>query len=397
MGQADLWLGVILLGVVAVMEGWALVQPGSYLWVLRFDALALPLIATGVVVLLLGVRALVVFWAPLLFLALAWPLPTAAAVELTSGPVTRLTSTLVELSLAPLPWAPETVREGSDLLLHIDGIRGAVDVAVTSACSGLSGLLGFFLVGMAVLYLFDGRLRSRVAWLVAGLALVLLLNAVRILGLVGVASLFGAHLALDVLHPVVGMVVLNVALIVMLLVAGRFGLVRRPDPSARERQPAARRRWPAAPADPSDPAPGGRPRHPDKPARCAEPADGAGRADLPERRSIEHPLALRESPGCVRARLCDAVRDGAALGPPVLRCGLALESFRAGVPQHRGPDRVGGRPRHELACQSSVRTQSCPATGSTSRTSARVAPSSWATASWSSRSSSRWRAAHGTW
>jgi len=228
MGQADLWLGVILLGVVAMMEGWALVQPGSYLWVLRFDALALPLIATAVVVLLLGVRSLVVFWAPLLFLALAWPLPTAAAVELTSGPVTRLTSTLVQLSLAPLPWAPETVREGTDLLLHVDGLRGDVDVAVTSACSGLSGLLGFLVVGVAVLYLFDGRLRSRAAWLVAGLVLVLLLNVLRILGLVGVASFFGAHLALDVLHPVVGMVVLNVALVAMLLVAGRFGLVRRP-------------------------------------------------------------------------------------------------------------------------------------------------------------------------
>ena len=48
-------------------------------------------------------------------------------------------------------------------------------------------MLGFLVVGIALLYLFDGRLRDRAAWLGAGLVLVLLLNVGRILGLVGVA------------------------------------------------------------------------------------------------------------------------------------------------------------------------------------------------------------------
>ena len=228
MGRADLWLGSILLAVVAVLESWALVQPGSYLWVLRFDSLALPLVATAAVVLLLGVRSLVVLWAPLAYLTLSWPLPTAAAVELASGPVTRLTSSLVQFALGVLPMTPDSVRQDTDLLIHVQGLHGDVDVAVTSACSGLGGMLGFLVVGIAVLYLFDGRVRDRAAWLGAGLALVLLLNVARILGLVGVTTLLGPRFALDVLHPVAGIILLNLVLAAMLMVAGRFGLVRRP-------------------------------------------------------------------------------------------------------------------------------------------------------------------------
>jgi exosortase/archaeosortase family protein len=226
-GRADVWLGSVLLGLVAAVEGWALVQPGSYLWVLRFDALALPLVATAAVVLLFGVRSLVVLWPGLAYLALSWPLPVAAAVELVSGPVARLTSTLVQTILAILPWGPAPVRQGTDLLLHVQGFRGDVDVAVTSACSGLSGLLGFLVVGVALLHLYDGRLRDKGAWLASGLGLVLVLNVLRILGLVAVAATLGPRFALDVLHPVVGVLLLNIDVALMLLLVGRFGLVRR--------------------------------------------------------------------------------------------------------------------------------------------------------------------------
>jgi exosortase/archaeosortase family protein len=227
MGRADVWVAATLLSVVAVTEGWALVQPGSYLWVLRFDALTLPLVATAVVTLLFGVRALVVMWPALTYMTLSWPLPTAAAVELLTGPVTRLTSLVVQALLAPLGWAATAVRQDADLVVRVHGMRGDVDVAVTSACSGLSGMLGFAVVGIAALYLFEGRFRGRVGWLTTGLGLVLAVNVVRILGLVAAAATLGPAVALDVLHPVVGLVLLNVDVGVMLLLAPRFGLTRR--------------------------------------------------------------------------------------------------------------------------------------------------------------------------
>jgi exosortase len=227
MGRADLWVGTVLLTSVAAVQGWALVQPGSYLWVLRFDALALPMVATAVVAVLFGIRALVVLWPALAYLTLAWPLPVAAVMELVSEPVTGFTSTMVQGVLSLLPWSPTTAREGSDLVVHVAGLRGDVDVAVTSACSGLSGMLGFAVVGLALLYLFDGRLRRRAAWLAAGLGLVLAVNVVRIVGLIAVAALLGPRFALDVLHPVAGLALLSLDVAVMLVLAPRFQLVRR--------------------------------------------------------------------------------------------------------------------------------------------------------------------------
>lgn len=88
-------------------------------------------------------------------------------------------------------------------------------------------MLGTFVVGAGLLYLYDGRLRRRAAWLVSGLALVMVLNVVRILGLLAAGALLGPGFALGVLHPYVGLLVVNLVLVAMLMSAHRFGLRRR--------------------------------------------------------------------------------------------------------------------------------------------------------------------------
>jgi len=227
LGSADVWVASVALGIAVLLQSWVLVQPGSYAWVLRFDSLTLPLATTAAFSLLFGVRSLVVLWPAVAYSLLAWPLPASAVVELLSGPVTTLTSTVVDAILAVMPAAPDGVRQGPDLVLQVSGLRGDFDVAVTSACSGLSGMLGTFVVGTGLLYLYDGRLRNRAAWLASGLALVLVLNVVRILGLVAAGVLLGPGFALGVLHPYVGLLVVNLVLVVMLMSAHRFGLRRR--------------------------------------------------------------------------------------------------------------------------------------------------------------------------
>jgi hypothetical protein len=88
-------------------------------------------------------------------------------------------------------------------------------------------------------------------WLAVGLLLIWLLNLVRIEAIFAVGALFGQQAALDVLHPVAGLVVFNVGMLAMLLLAERVGLsfgdmapgpesaVRAPSPVTRMRVPAA--------------------------------------------------------------------------------------------------------------------------------------------------------------
>ena len=102
-----------------------------------------------------------------------------------------------------------------------------ITVSVASACSGVNALIGFGVVGVAALWLVRGRVVRRIAWLLAGAALVWSLNVARILGVFLAARQLGEHAAFDLLHPVAGIVALNVAFLLLLWLLPLFGLARR--------------------------------------------------------------------------------------------------------------------------------------------------------------------------
>jgi len=91
----------------------------------------------------------------------------------------------------------------------------------------VNALIGFGVVGIAALWLVRGRVVRRLAWLVVGAALVWSLNVVRIIGVFLAARLLGEHAAFDLLHPVAGIVALNVAFLLLLWSLPLFGLARR--------------------------------------------------------------------------------------------------------------------------------------------------------------------------
>jgi exosortase/archaeosortase family protein len=103
--------------------------------------------------------------------------------------------------------------------------------------------VGFGLVGVALFAILRGPIQRRLAWLVAGIVLTWLLNVVRIELIFLVGTVASPQLALNVLHPIAGIIVFNVGLVLMLLVAGRFGLQLR----IGERRPAVERTGETAP------------------------------------------------------------------------------------------------------------------------------------------------------
>jgi exosortase/archaeosortase family protein len=214
-----------------------------------------PLVAVAAACLLLGVRALVGLVVPLLLLTLTWPLPLRALLEPAAGRRTALTSGALRLVLQVLPLAA-TVDVPGDLRLSVAGPSGTFDVVVASACSGLTGIGGTLLVGGAAQYVLHGSARARVQWLSTAVVLAWVLNLVRILLLLAVGRLLGEQVALEVVHPLAGLLLLNVSFAGLLLVAPRFGLrlaLASPVPAdtpltdpAPVGQRAGRRPWPAA-------------------------------------------------------------------------------------------------------------------------------------------------------
>ena len=95
---------------------------------------------------------------------------------------------------------------------------------VGSACSGVNTLVGFLVVGIFGLYFVRGAASRRLSWLVIGAALVWCFNVVRILAILAVGKFYGERAAFEILHPIAGLIALNAAAFVLVLLMRPFGL-----------------------------------------------------------------------------------------------------------------------------------------------------------------------------
>jgi exosortase/archaeosortase family protein len=224
LGWFDLLLGTALLGSGLTLLVAGPVYWSKYFWAMRLDLLALPVFVAGVVLLLFGARAIVPFGFPVLSLLLAWPLPYLAFLERALGGFTQATTAVVGALAPRMGLATPTGGDGAFLLHH--GPR-TFSLSVGSACSGVNSLVGFFLLGVFALYFVEGRRSRRLAWLALGALLVWVANVARILALFAVGSGFGERAAVTLLHPVAGLVALNLAVLSLLALMPRFRLFWR--------------------------------------------------------------------------------------------------------------------------------------------------------------------------
>jgi exosortase/archaeosortase family protein len=226
LGWFDLLAGT---AVLAVALGLVVVGPilwSKYFWAMRVDLLALPLFLGGAILLLFGARAIVPFAFPVLSLLLAWPLPYLAVLERLLAGFTQATSDAVATVAPRLGVATPAPSAGDGVFLLHHGPR-TFSLEIGSACSGVNSVVGFFVLGVFALYFVDGRLSRRLAWLALGVALVWIANVVRILALFAVGSGFGEHAAVALLHPVAGLIALNLAVLILLGQMRRFRLFWR--------------------------------------------------------------------------------------------------------------------------------------------------------------------------
>jgi exosortase len=227
-------LGIALVGLAILLAVLGPPTTGVGFWLLRIDLLTMPLFVAGLIALLYGVRRLWSLRFPILFLLLAWPAPyvafTGEAMRLSVDATVGVLSVLA--AVAPLA----TPLGGSEGMFLIGSGDGAIPVTVASACSGINSVVGFAIMGIAMTSVMRGHLWRRLAWLAAGLLLTWVLNVVRIELIFLVGAIGNPQLALNVLHPVAGLVVFNIGVLGMILLTDRFGL--RFDLGLTEREPA---------------------------------------------------------------------------------------------------------------------------------------------------------------
>lgn len=245
--QLDYILGVPLLAVAVAVNLIFPTRLSTMFWVWRIDLFTLPFFVAGAVAVLFGVRTM---WRQRLaigFLFLAWPLPYQVLLLRYLTSFTDATLVALKALLHVVPVA-ETIPSADGSLFQV--VHGKpFQISVVSACSGVNGMVGFLLVGVAFGAVVRGPRILKGLWLLGGLTLLWMINVLRILFIFWVGKRWGEGVAIDVFHPFVGLVTFNLGVLAMLLLLKPFRLSidgttpRRPAAAAgdSERRPAVPR------------------------------------------------------------------------------------------------------------------------------------------------------------
>jgi exosortase len=217
--------------LVLILLLWLPPRYANVYWVYRIDLLALPVLVAVAVVLLFGLPALLRSASAFGLLLLGWKPLFDKLVSLLADPLASLDAALVGVLAGP--FAPHAHRIGQ---LFVLGPGGSRSIAVSSACAGLAAVFSMALTGAFLGRCFTGTRRAKLLWLATGVGLVLALNLLRMTVIVVVADRFGVGHALTVFHATAGVALFAAALLVMLLLLGRFGL-RLVLPTLREARP----------------------------------------------------------------------------------------------------------------------------------------------------------------
>ena len=221
--QVDYIVGIPLVMLAITIEVWLPGKLSAMFWVYRLDLLSLPFFVAGAVAILFGTRVL---WRQKLavgYLFLAWPLPYTMVLLWVLNAFTTLTLAGLHAAVHLLPLA--TASTNSDYSIFSVTHHGAsFDLSVVSACSGVNGIVGFLLIGVAFGAIVRGPRLRKALWLFGGMLLLWCINIGRLLFIFWAGKEWGEHIAIGVLHPFVGLVTFSIGVLIMVLLLHPIGL-----------------------------------------------------------------------------------------------------------------------------------------------------------------------------
>lgn len=221
--QIDYIVGLPLVAAAAAVLVLEPVHLSTMFWEWRVDLLSLPLFVAGALCLTFGVRTMWRLRRAVGFLLLAWPVPYTLFLTHGLELVADATLTTCRAALRIVPVAVPAASADGSLFSVGSGVHRFV-VSVGSSCAGANGVIGFLVVGGAIALLARGRLVTRLLWLLVGIVLAWALNVVRLLLVFAAGARWGEDFAIDGLHPFIGIVLFDLAGLVMLAALPLFGL-----------------------------------------------------------------------------------------------------------------------------------------------------------------------------
>lgn len=222
--QLDYIIGVPLVGTAMAMNMLLPNKLSAMFWVWRIDLLSLPVFVAGLVAVLFGVRVLWRQKFAIGYLFLAWPWPYSSVLLRVLDASTNTTLAGLRLVLRVVPVAKPVLSGDGSLFTVVHNGRD-FPISVVSACSGINGIVGFLLIGVAFVGVVRGAWIRKVVWLAAGMLFLWLVNLGRLLLIFWAGKMWGENVAINILHPFVGLVTFAVGVVIMSLAIRPMGMM----------------------------------------------------------------------------------------------------------------------------------------------------------------------------
>lgn len=182
----------------------------------RIDALLFPLILLSLIVLVFGPQQTKKFYLLIIFSAFASPLILTPILKLNYA-FANLNASLV-YGFAKAIGAP-VYRIGLVILSNL-----GTSITISTTCVSLGTFIAFIMFLIPVAYFYDGKIKKKVYWLISGVLLVLILNFLRMLLIALIWVFYGIGSAINTFHLFAGQFIFYISIIIMVLLAGKFGL-----------------------------------------------------------------------------------------------------------------------------------------------------------------------------
>ena len=221
--QTDYIIGLPLMAAAVLVNRFLPSKLSAMFWIWRIDLLTLPFFVAGAVAVIFGVRVLWRQKLAVAFLFLAWPYPYTSILLSVMNAFT--TATLAAITkIVDFTHVARPVGSINNSIFTVVHHGHSFNLSVISACSGVSSVVGFLLVGVAFVAIIRGPWIRKLLWLFGGMLLLWVINLGRLTLVFWAGQQFGEHFAINVLHPYIGLVTFSVGVGIMILCIRPLGL-----------------------------------------------------------------------------------------------------------------------------------------------------------------------------
>ncbi|MDE1854769.1 MAG: archaeosortase/exosortase family protein [Candidatus Micrarchaeota archaeon] len=203
----------------------------------RIDMLLMPLALASLISLLFGAANIQKFRGALVYSLLASPIVLYPLLTQFNA-FTQANSYIVYSFLKPLVGA---VQYAAPITISANGYS----IAIGQACVSIGTFIALALFLIPVAYFYDGTIKKKVLWTASGIALLLVLNIARMLGISAVWLSYGPNATALLIHNFIGIVLFYAVIVVLILATKYYGLtIERRGREKRKQSHMQAAQWP---------------------------------------------------------------------------------------------------------------------------------------------------------